>query len=393
MAKKTLTSAGYSTNIHRSLPDQPTNTPEELKQLFDSPNENQKDYNNLTLLVELASEILGESGAHAIGLGITQYSADNVADALIQVRQQIDDLIAGEVADGSITNAKLATDNKVGSLASLTTAQKLNLVSAINELVGRIDSNDTDIATKLPKDGSEAMSGPLILPNNIAVRGELTGGGDKSVGFVDSSDRIVLGSSTQPTNLIGTNLTYNNSNTIYHSGNLTPSDYLPKAGGIMTGAQVFENNININAKETGGTERNVAVMGSDNNMYYGSSTNGTVLQGASLTAAIAGGASSRVSLDKGKKTVTLLANNWIEQPTRDYRWYYGVVDLDYVANDNVDFRVGFGAADADAFYESIDMAEDSVMANTIYPLDNGVIYFLSKSQPTSNIILQYVIEK
>ncbi|RPJ79816.1 MAG: hypothetical protein EHM20_00055 [Alphaproteobacteria bacterium] len=44
----------------------------------------------------------------------------------------------GTVSDSSVTNAKLATDVKIGSLATLTTTAKTSVVAAINELDGEI---------------------------------------------------------------------------------------------------------------------------------------------------------------------------------------------------------------------------------------------------------------
>ncbi len=43
-------------------------------------------------------------------------------------------LSGGAIADGSVTNAKLATDVKIGSLTSLSTTAKATLVEALNEL-------------------------------------------------------------------------------------------------------------------------------------------------------------------------------------------------------------------------------------------------------------------
>lgn len=43
--------------------------------------------------------------------------------------------------DGAITNAKLATDVKVGSLATLTTTAKASVVAAINELAAKTATN------------------------------------------------------------------------------------------------------------------------------------------------------------------------------------------------------------------------------------------------------------
>jgi hypothetical protein len=46
----------------------------------------------------------------------------------------IGDVRSADIADGAITNAKLATDVKVGSLATLTTTEKASVVGAINEI-------------------------------------------------------------------------------------------------------------------------------------------------------------------------------------------------------------------------------------------------------------------
>ena len=48
--------------------------------------------------------------------------------------------VAAVLADGIITNDKLATDVKIGSLSTLTTAAKGNVVAAINELDTAIDA-------------------------------------------------------------------------------------------------------------------------------------------------------------------------------------------------------------------------------------------------------------
>ena len=55
-------------------------------------------------------------------------------------------------ADGAITNAKLATDVKVGSLAALTTTAKASVQAAINEVNAKVAtvqaaSTASDVAT------------------------------------------------------------------------------------------------------------------------------------------------------------------------------------------------------------------------------------------------------
>ena len=68
------------------------------------------------------------------------------ADLALDAR--IDDIEAGVPVDGSITNVKLATDVKVGSLETLTTTEKTSVVGAINEVdanantaLGRVAAN------------------------------------------------------------------------------------------------------------------------------------------------------------------------------------------------------------------------------------------------------------
>lgn len=51
------------------------------------------------------------------------------------------------VSDGVVTNAKLATDVKVGSLASLTTSTTSNVVAAINELVLDVEVVSAKVGT------------------------------------------------------------------------------------------------------------------------------------------------------------------------------------------------------------------------------------------------------
>ncbi len=53
----------------------------------------------------------------------------------------------GTVGDGLVTNAKLATDVKMGSLAALTTSTKASAVAAVNEVDSHADTNATSIGT------------------------------------------------------------------------------------------------------------------------------------------------------------------------------------------------------------------------------------------------------
>ena len=58
--------------------------------------------------------------------------------------------IAGVVGDDSVTNAKLATDVKIGSLAALTTTAKDSVVAAIDETKANADARYTKPGTGIP---------------------------------------------------------------------------------------------------------------------------------------------------------------------------------------------------------------------------------------------------
>lgn len=77
---------------------------------------------------------------------------------------------AGTVGDGTVTNAKLATDVKVGSLASLTTAATSSVQAAINELDG--DIGDLTSLTTTAQDS--AVLAINELDSDIGVLSTLT---------------------------------------------------------------------------------------------------------------------------------------------------------------------------------------------------------------------------
>ena len=84
------------------------------------------------ILTKLQAVTDGDSGADGIGVtaieGVSGTTVQAVLEAIIA-------LGTGTLPpDGSINNAKLATDVKVGSLASLETTAKASVVGAINDL-------------------------------------------------------------------------------------------------------------------------------------------------------------------------------------------------------------------------------------------------------------------
>jgi len=136
MADKILTQAAYDTDNIQSEADQVKGQATALKVTFDKTGNDAKIYNNTGLLVELQSQTLNSSGAHAIGLNTPDTVATNVADELVLIRQ------AGSGAlppDDSITLAKQNSTVKTGLVADLDTTVKTDLVSAINEDVTNLD--------------------------------------------------------------------------------------------------------------------------------------------------------------------------------------------------------------------------------------------------------------
>ena len=68
-----------------------------------------------------------------------------------------------EVPDNSLTNVKLGSDIKIGSLASLLTTIKTSIVNAINELKGRIDANEARLPYCMLRKSAFQQSGSKII--------------------------------------------------------------------------------------------------------------------------------------------------------------------------------------------------------------------------------------
>lgn len=85
------------------------------------------------IITALKSIADGDSGADNVNAtSISGLSATTVQGLLEELKTLVDTQLP--TPDGSITNNKLATDIKVGSLASLLTTVKTSVVGAINEL-------------------------------------------------------------------------------------------------------------------------------------------------------------------------------------------------------------------------------------------------------------------
>jgi hypothetical protein len=121
-----------ATNNIASLANKPVEAPATLKQKFDQIGEDLKDYINNTLTEELEATTAAANLGQDLGGG---YGAT--------VQSALDTIVAagsGTIPpDGTISNSKLATDVKVGSLATLTTTEKGSVVGALNEIDANVD--------------------------------------------------------------------------------------------------------------------------------------------------------------------------------------------------------------------------------------------------------------
>ena len=152
-------------------------TPAQLKAKFDFGSKTIKSHINTEVTDALNSDTDGDSGADNIGMtqlanygSATTTVQANVEALDAQVKTNRDDidtntsdiasLVAGTIPDGSVTNAKLATDVKVGSIATLTTTEKSSVVGAINE----VDSNVSDIEDGTTKVYAQHLTGSGSIP-------------------------------------------------------------------------------------------------------------------------------------------------------------------------------------------------------------------------------------
>lgn len=93
--------------------------------------------------------------AEVIGTG----SGDNVQAQLLWLKNQIQTMVLGQIPEASITLDKLAIElaNKInstdgiGDLTALTTAEKTNLVGAVNEVKTEFDSHLAQIVSDVSK--------------------------------------------------------------------------------------------------------------------------------------------------------------------------------------------------------------------------------------------------
>lgn len=102
-------------------------------------------------------------------------------------------IVAGSVSDGAITNAKLATDVKVGSLATLTTTEKASVVGALNEVDANADTANTSI-------GTLASLTTAVKTNLVVALNEVDAHCDTNITAIGTLASLTT---TEKTNLVG----------------------------------------------------------------------------------------------------------------------------------------------------------------------------------------------
>lgn len=90
----------------------------------------------------------------------------------------------GSVTDGTVTNNKLATDVKVGSLATLTTTEKASVVGALNEVDGVADGAASNATSALNNIGTLASLTTTAKNNIVAAVNEVDGVADGAASAV-----------------------------------------------------------------------------------------------------------------------------------------------------------------------------------------------------------------
>jgi hypothetical protein len=104
---------------------------ESAKTLIDT----KSDTTNVYTKAEINSTTPSTSGTEILGArAITGVTGATAYAQIGDLKTQIDGVVLGSIPDNSLTNAKLGTDLKVGSLALLSTSDKTSVVNAINEI-------------------------------------------------------------------------------------------------------------------------------------------------------------------------------------------------------------------------------------------------------------------
>lgn len=267
---------------------------------------------------ELSSTTDNTSGADKIGATAIATSPTTVQGILEWLKTQLDNVVLGQVPDGSmtsakiadnaVTNAKLATDVKVGSLTSLTTTSKASVVGAINEHdteIGTLSSLTTTAKSSLVAAVNELDSDLATLSTSTTTHQNdtslhttvMTTQGDMIYRGASSASRLAKG-------------------TAYQGIRMNVAESSPEWGNVMIGEkQIFTLNSTFTAPKTGiykvtvtgggGGGGRIGTDGGGNSYYWGGGggAGGTAIKFVSLNKndaiAITVGAGGAVGVNAG----------------------------------------------------------------------------------------------
>ena len=135
-------------------------------------------------------------------------------DLQASTKKYVDDtvtgVVLGQITDNSLTNAKLATDIKVGSLASLTTTEKGSVVGAINELDSDFGTLNTTVSNLTTTVNNGLLESSLELAKGLfTLQAQMASG-------LNSLSQMAIDAFNDETGIASkTNQTYDSTNDLY----------------------------------------------------------------------------------------------------------------------------------------------------------------------------------
>lgn len=152
MAKQSITAPSYATNNVSSLPIIVKNQAVPYQTTLDKASVDIKAYET-----NLIAELNGNDGSKKIGHSTANFASNNVADALEELKTDLQGITQGGVADGSITNVKLS--NAPGDILA-TVTQLTSDVADLEPIIG---------TSTIPTTGWVANTGDNTLKYNLAI--------------------------------------------------------------------------------------------------------------------------------------------------------------------------------------------------------------------------------
>ncbi len=129
-----------------------------------------KIYINTTLLTEIENHTPGESGAERIGSAAIPYVEGNTVHAqIVDVKRQIDDVVAGSLADGTVATTKLADGSVTKSkLAGNALRWTFVIDSGVLNFTGGFEmaaqTGRSEMMIQLRSEDGKILNGVVVVP-------------------------------------------------------------------------------------------------------------------------------------------------------------------------------------------------------------------------------------